>query len=170
MSYLHINNEAAAIITDLGKSSNAIDAKVAKRESVVKQLSAHINYTQFKKESADPAMFAEVKHAIVASFDKRERMLLDYTKGELKTMNDVMKADRKKAQQKIGARCGDLYKALKLLQAPESKTGRKAKTLREWMIAEICDKAEKKIANADSPNIKSVKATVDALKALRATL
>jgi len=164
MSYLHINNEAAAIITDLGKNAN-------KTESLVAKLSKHISYLEFKKDTASSVdSFEEVKLAIVASFDKRERGLLAYTKGELRTMNEGMKKDRKKAQQKIGSRCADIRIALEKLQKPKSDSGRKAKTLREWMLAEICDKAEKKIANADSPNIKSVKATVDALKALRATL
>ena len=164
MSYLHIKNEAAAILTSIAQNGN-------KKDSLVAKLSKHISYLEFKSDTASSVdSFEEVKLAIVSSFSKRERGLLAYTKGELRTMNQTMKDDRGAAQRKIGSRCADIRIALEKLQKPKSESGRKAKTLREWMIAEICDKAEKKIANADNPNIKSVKATVDALKALRATL
>jgi len=163
MSYLHLNTEAAAIITDLGKNSN-------KKESLVAKLSPLLNYTAFRASECDSAeLFDEVKTAIAESFDKRERTLMAYTRAEAGSLNELQKVDRKKAQQKVGARCGDLYKALKKLQTETRDAGRKAKTLREFIEAEI-GKIEDRIAKANNPDIKSVKATADALAALRATL
>ena len=163
MSYLYLNTEAAAILTDLGKNDD-------KKESLVAKLSPLLDYTAFRaSECESPELFAEVKTAVAASFGKRERTLLAYTRAEAKSLNELQKADRKKAQQKIGSRCGDLRKELKKLQTETRDAGRKAKTLREFIEAEI-GKIEDRIAKANNPDIKSVKATADALAALRATL
>ena len=164
MTYLHITNEQGAIITAIGNNANKGDSLVAKLSLT------GLPYTAFKaSECASGDMFDEVKTAIVASFSVTERKLLAYTRAEMSGLNEAQKGQRKLAQQKIGARCGDLYKALKKLQAEPRDTQRKAKTLREFIEAEI-GKIEDRIAKADSPDIKSVKATADALNALRATL
>ena len=163
MSYLHLNSEAAELITAHGNNANKGDSLVAK-------LSKLLPYTAFKKAECESSeLFDEVKIAVAASFPKRERTLLAYTRAEAGSLNELQKEDRKKAKQKIGARCGDLYKALKKLQAEPRDTERKAKTLREFIEAEI-GKIEDRIAKADNPDIKSVKATAEALAALRATL
>jgi hypothetical protein len=163
MSYLYLNNEAAELITAHGKNADKGDSLVAK-------LSKIMHYTAFKKAECESSeLFDEVKVAVAAAFTKREKTLLAYTSAEAKSLNDLQKADRRLAKQKIGARCGDLYKALKKRQAEPRDTERKSKTLREFIEAEI-GKIEDRIAKADNPDIKSVKATADALNALRATL
>ena len=163
MSYLHLNTEAAAIITDLGKNAN-------KSDSLVDKLSGLLPYTAFKKaECASDELFDEVKQAVAASFTKRERTLLAYTRAEAGSLNELQKKDRKEAQQKIGARCGDLYKALKKRQAEPRDTERKAKTLSQKLIP-MCETMEKQIVAADQPDIKSVKISLDLLAAFRASL
>ncbi len=163
MSYLHLSNEAAELITAHGKT-------IDKAEALTDKLSKLMPYTAFKKaECESPDLFEEVKQAVVASFTKRERTLLAYTRAEAGSLNDLQKADRKAAQQKIGARCGDLYKGLKKRQAEPRDTARKAKTLCEFIVAEI-GKIEDRIAKSEKPDIKSVMATTKALAALRATL
>ena len=103
MSYLHLNTQAAELITAHGNNSNKGDSLVAK-------LSSLLSYTAFKKaECESDELFDEVKTAVAASFTKRERTLLAYTRAEAGSLNDLQKSDRKKAQQKIGARCADLY-------------------------------------------------------------
>ena len=164
MSYLYLTNEQGELITAIGNLAHRADSLVAKLSKT------GLPYTAFRKaECESDELFDEVKQAVAASFTKRERTLLAYTRAEAGSLNDLQKADRKKAQQKIGARCGDLYKALRKLQAEPRDTERKAKTLREFIEAEI-GKIEDRIAKADNPDIKSVKATADALAALRATL
>ena len=59
--------------------------------------------------------------------------------------------------------------ALDKIQNPKDAAARKVKTLREFIEEEV-GKIEKRIANAEAPDIKSIKATTDALAALRATL
>ena len=163
MSYLHLSNEAAELIEARGKTDN-------KKEALTDKLAKIMHYTAFRaSECESPDLHEEVKHAVAASFTKREKTLLAYTRAEAKALNELQKKDRKAAKQKIGARCGDLYKALKKRQTEPRDTERKAKTLREFIEAEI-GKIEDRIAKADSPDIKSVKATADALAALRATL
>ena len=163
MSYLHLTNEAAELIKARGKTDD-------KKEALTDKLSKIMPYTAFKaSECESPELFEEVKQAVAETFTKREKTLLAYTPAEARSLNDLQKKDRKTAQQKIGARCGDLYKALKKRQVEPRETARKAKTLREFIEAEI-GKIEDRIAKADKPDIKSVKATADALAALRATL
>jgi len=163
MSYLYLSNEAAELITEHGKNADKGDSLVAKLSNIM-------HYTSFRaSECESPELYEEVKHAVSQSFTKREKTLLAYTRAEAKSLNELQKADRKLAKQKIGARCGDLYKALKKRQAEPRDTERKSKTLREFIEAEI-GKIEDRIAKADNPDIKSVKATADALNALRATL
>jgi hypothetical protein len=163
MSYLHLSNEAAGLIEARGKTDD-------KKEALTDKLAKIMHYTAFRaSECESPDLHEEVRHAVTASFTKRERTLIAYTRAEAKSLNELQKEDRKKAQQKIGSRCADIYKALKKRQVEPRDTERKAKTLREFIEAEI-GKIEDRIAKADSPDIKSVKATADALAALRATL
>lgn len=163
MSYLHLNTQAAELITAHGNNSNKGDSLVAK-------LSALLPYTAFKKaECESDELFDEVKTAVAAAFTKRERTLLAYTRAEAGSLNELQKADRKKAQQKIGARCGDLYKALKKLQAEPRDTERKSKTLSQKLIA-MCETMEKQIVASDQPDIRSVKVSMDLLTAFRASL
>ena len=164
MSYLHISNEQGALITAIGSNANKGDSLVAKLSKT------GLPYTAFKaSECASPDMFTEVKQAIVASFNATERKLLDYTRAEMAGLNEAQKAQRKLAQQKIGARCGDLYKALKKLQAEPRDTARTAKTLSQKLIP-MCETMEKQIVAADQPDIKSVKVSMDLLAAFRASL
>jgi len=163
MSYLYLNTQAAELIIAHGKNSNKGDSLVAK-------LSKVLPYTAFRASECESAeLFDEVKTAVKASFTQREQTLMAYTRAEAGSLNALQKKDRKTAKQKVGSRCADLYKALKKLQAEPRDTERKSKTLREFIEAEI-GKIEDRIAKADSPDIKSVKATADALNALRATL
>ena len=163
MSYLYLSNEAAELIAARGKTDD-------KKEALTDKLAKIMHYTAFKaSECASPDMFTEVKQAIVASFNATERKLLDYTRAEMAGLNEAQKAQRKLAQQKIGARCGDLYKALKKLQAEPRDTARKAKTLSQKLIP-MCDTMEKQIVAADQPDIKSVKVSMDLLAAFRASL
>lgn len=164
MSYLHLTNEQGALITDIGKNANKGDSLVAKLSKT------GLPYTAFKaSECESPDMFTEVKQAVAASFNATERKLLDYTRAEAKALNERQKADRKAAKQKIGARCGDLYKALKKLQAEPRDTERKAKPLSQKLIP-MCETMEKQIVAADQPDIKSVKISLDLLAAFRASL
>jgi len=164
MSYLHLTNEQGALITDIGKNANKGDSLVAKLSKT------GLPYTAFKaSECASPDMFTEVKQAVAASFNATERKLLDYTRAEAKSLNERQKADRKAAKQKIGARCGDIYKALKKLQAEPRDAERKAKPLSQKLIP-MCETMEKQIVAADQPDIKSVKVSMDLLAAFRASL
>jgi len=164
MSYLHLTNEQGALITDIGKNANKGDSLVAKLSKT------GLPYTAFKaSECASPDMFTEVKQAVAASFNATERKLLDYTRAEAKSLNERQKADRKAAKQKIGARCGDIYKALKKLQAEPRDAERKAKPLSQKLIP-MCETMEKQIVAADQPDIKSVKISLDLLAAFRASL
>ena len=164
MSYLHLTNEQGALITDIGKNANKGDSLVAKLSKT------GLPYTAFKaSECASPDMFTEVKQAVAASFNATERKLLDYTRAEAKSLNERQKADRKAAKQKIGARCGDIYKALKKLRAEPRDAERKAKPLSQKLIP-MCETMEKQIVAADQPDIKSVKISLDLLAAFRASL
>ena len=163
MSYLHISNEQGALITAIGSNANKGDSLVAKLSKT------GLPYTAFKaSECASPDMFMEVKQAVAASFNTTERKLLDYTRAEMAGLNEAQKAQRKLAQQKIGARCGDLYKALKKLQAEPRDTARKAKTDSEFIL-ELVDKGEARITKSEQPDFK-VKEVMDLLAALRAAL
>lgn len=164
MSYLHISNEQGALITAIGSNANKGDSLVAKLSKT------GLPYTAFKASECESAdMFTEVKQAVAASFNATERKLLDYTRAEAKSLNERQKADRKAAKQKIGARCGDLYKALKKLQAEPRDTERKAKPLSQRLIP-MCETMEKQIVAADNPDIKSVKVSMDLLAAFKASL
>ena len=163
MSYLHISNEKGALITAIGSNANKGDSLVAKLSKT------GLPYTAFKASECESAdMFTEVKQAVAASFNATERKLLDYTRAEAKSLNERQKADRKAAKQKIGARCGDLYKALKKLQAEPRDTARKTKTDSEFIL-ELVDKGEARITKSDNPDFK-VKEVMDLLAALRAAL
>lgn len=163
MSYLHLTNEQGALITDIGKNANKGDSLVAKLSKT------GLPYTAFKaSECESPDMFTEVKQAVAASFNATERKLLDYTRAEAKSLNERQKADRKAAKQKIGARCGDLYKALKKLQAEPRDTERKAKTDSEFII-DLVDKGERRITKSEKPDVR-VKEVMDLLAALRAAV
>jgi len=163
MSYLHLSNEAAELIKARGKTDD-------KKEALTDKLSKIMPYTAFKaSECESPELFEEVKQAVGATFTKRERTLLAYTPAEAKSLNELQKADRKTAKQKIGARCGDLYKALKKRQAEPRDTERKAKTLSQKLFP-MCETMEKQIVAADQPDIKSVKVSMDLLAAFRASL
>ena len=164
MSYLYLSNEQGALITAIGSNANKGDSLVAKLSKT------GLPYTAFKASECESAdMFTEVKQAVAASFNATERKLLDYTRAETKSLNERQKADRTAAKQNIGARCGDLYKALKKLQAEPRDTERKAKTLSQKLIP-MCETMEKQIVAADNPDIKSVKVSMDLLAAFRASL
>jgi len=163
MSYLHLSNEAAELIEARGKTDN-------KKEALTDKLSKIMPYTAFKaSECESPELYEEVKQAVAATFTQREKTLLAYTPAEARSLNDLQKADRKAAKQKIGARCGDLYKALKKRQVEPRDTERKAKTLSQKLIP-MCETMEKQIVAADRPDIKSVKVSMDLLAAFRASL
>lgn len=163
MSYLHLNNEAAELITAIGKTD---DKKEALTDKLAK---TGLHYTAFKKAECESSeLFDEVKVAVAAAFTKREKTLLAYTSAEAKSLNDLQKADRRLAKQKIGARCGDLYKALKKRQAEPRDTARKTKTDSEFLL-ELVDKGEARITKSEKPDFK-VKEVMDLLAALRATL
>ena len=163
MSYLHLSNEAAELIEARGKTDN-------KREALTDKLSKLLPYTAFRaSECESPDLHEEVKQAVAATFTKREKTLLAYTSAEAKSLNELQKEDRKKAKQKIGSRCADLYKALKKRQTEPRDTERKAKTLSQKLIP-MCDTMEKQIVAADQPDIKSVKVSMDLLAAFRASL
>ena len=143
MSYLHINKEAAAIITDLGKNSN-------KKDSLVAKLSPLIWFTAFNaKTAASSEEHQEVKDAIIASFPKDERTLLAYSTAEMKALSEEAKADRRKLKQKIGARCGDLKKALQKLQ--EEKVAPTPKTAAQKIVDNLL--ATRKLAEKDEAPI-----------------
>ena len=164
MSYLHLSSEQGALITAIGSNANKGDSLVAKLSKT------GLPYTAFKAaECESPDMFDEVKTAVAASFNSTERKLLAYTRAEMSGLNEAQKAQRKRAQQKIGSRCGDLYKALKKLQAEPRDTERKAKPLSQKLIP-MCDTMEKQIVASDQPDIKSVKVSLDLLAAFRASL
>ena len=157
MSYLHINKEAAAIITDLGKNTN-------KKESLVAKLAPLIWYTAFAaKTAASSEEHQEVKDAIIASFPKDERTLLAYSTAEMKALSEEAKAERRKLKQKIGARCGDLKKALQKLQ--EEKVAPTPKTAAQKIVDNLL--ATRKLAEKDEAPIYPV---MEVLKQLDAVL
>jgi hypothetical protein len=162
MSYLYLSNEAAELIAARGKTDD-------KKEALTDKLAKIMHYTAFKaSECESPELYEEVKQAVSESFTKREKTLLAYTPAEAKSLNELQKADRKLAKQKIGARCGDLYKALKKRQAEPRDTARKVKTDSEFLL-ELVDKGEARITKSEKPDFK-VKEVMDLLAALRATL
>jgi hypothetical protein len=163
MSYLYLTNEQGELITAHGKAED-------KKEALTDKLSkTGLPYTAFKASECEPAdMYEEVKQAVAASFTKRERTLLAYTTAEAKSLNELQKKDRRTAKQKIGARCGDLYKALKKRQVEPRDTERKVKTDSEFIL-ELVDKGEARITKSEKPDFK-VKVVMDLLAALRAAL
>ena len=162
MSYLYLSNEAAELIAARGKTDD-------KKEALTDKLAKIMHYTAFKaSECESPELYEEVKQAVSESFTKREKTLLAYTRAEAKSLNELQKADRKLAKQKIGARCGDLYKALKKRQAEPRDTARKVKTDSEFLL-ELVDKGEARITKSEKPDFK-VKEVMDLLAALRAAV
>jgi len=163
MSYLYLNTEAAELIKARGKTDD-------KKEALTDKLSKLMPYTAFRaSECESPDLHEEVRQAVTASFTQRERTLIAYTRAEAKSLNALQKKDRKTAQQKIGSRCADIYKALKKRQVEPRDTERKAKTLSQKLIP-MCETMEKQIVAADQPDIKSVKVSMDLLAAFRASL
>ena len=162
MSYLHLSNEAAELIEARGKTDD-------KKEALTDKLAKIMHYTAFRaSECESPDLHEEVKQAVAASFTKREKTLLAYTRAEAKSLNELQKADRKLAKQKIGSRCADIYKALKKRQAEPRDTARKTKTDSEFII-ELVDKGEARITKSEAPDFK-VKEVMDLLAALRAAV
>ena len=96
MSYLHLNTQAAELITAHGNNSNKGDSLVAK-------LSALLPYTAFKKaECESDELFDEVKTAVAAAFTKRERTLLAYTRAEAGPLNELKRRIGKRPSKRSG--------------------------------------------------------------------
>ena len=88
MSYLHLSNEAAGLIEARGKTDD-------KKEALTDKLAKIMHYTAFRaSECESPDLHEEVRHAVTASFTKRERTLIAYTRAEAKSLNELQKEDR----------------------------------------------------------------------------
>lgn len=117
-------------------------------------------------DPSNPLTFDELATAVYASRgDKVLRIMMTDTKA----LSDKEKAEKRKYRGELPQYLKRLKAALDKIQNPKDPAARKVKTLREFIEEEV-GKIEKRIASAEAPDIKSVKATVDALAALRATL
>lgn len=117
-------------------------------------------------DPTNPLNYDDLQKAVyVARGEEVLRIMLT----DVKALSDADKEIRRANQQAVPAYLKSIKKQLNDLQNPKDAAARKVKTLREFIEGEI-GKIEDRIAKADSPDIKSVKATVDALAALRATL
>jgi len=114
----------------------------------------------------NPLKFDDLATAVYASRGERILRIMMTDTGAL---NDKEKADKRKYRRELPMYLKRFKAALDKIQNPKDAAARKVKTLREYIEEEV-GKIEKRIASAEAPDIKSVKATVDALAALRATL
>jgi hypothetical protein len=114
----------------------------------------------------NPLKFDDLLTGVYASRGEKVLRIMLTDTGALSDKEKALKSKyRKEAPQYLKR----FKSALDKLQNPKDPAARKVKTLREFIEEEV-GKIEKRIANAEAPDIKSIKATIDALAALRATL
>ena len=114
----------------------------------------------------NPLAFDDLATAVYASRGERVLRIMLTDTGAL---SDKEKADKRKYRGELPQYLKRFKAALDKIQNPKDPAARKVKTLREFIEEEV-GKIEKRIANAEAPDIKSIKATTEALAALRATL
>ena len=107
--------EVAAIITAHVKGEESHDKKNVKFTDTLRAEGITAESLKAPAKGADSAFYDSFKVAVVAGFDAAKRKLLDMpTKG----MSDTQKDAKRKAQQSIGARIGDIRR---LLEVSEKK-------------------------------------------------
>ena len=116
-----MSKTTTTILANVTAATKTIEAK---EKALVKPLDAlyadGMRSADFKApaKGLDRADYVALKKAVVAGFTVAERSLLA---ADTKTLNEAKSALKKKTQQKIGARMGDIARLLKTREPKESK-------------------------------------------------
>lgn len=108
--------EVAAIITAHIKGEVAHDKKNVKFTDVLRGEGVTSAMLKAPAKGADSAFYDSVKVAVVAGFDATMRKLLDMP---AKGMSDSQKKSKREAQQRIGAKIGNIRRLLEVSEAKE---------------------------------------------------
>ena len=117
-------------------------------------------------DPTNPLDYDDLQKAVyVARGEEVLRIMLT----DVKALSDEDKEIRRANQQAVPAYLKSIKKQLDKLQNPKEGAGRKVKGEREY-IEGLVDSAEKRIAKAEAPDIKSVSEVMDLLARLRAAV
>ena len=114
-------------------------------------------------DPTNPLNYEDLQKAVyVSRGDEVLRIMLT----DIKALSDADKEIRRANQQAVPAYLKSIKSQLDKLQNPKDAAARKIKGVREY-VEGLVDSAEKRISNAEAPDIKSVSEVMDLLARLR---